>query len=94
MTSPTSPGHWTEESGLPTITWGIQHYDIQKKQFSAAYNYKTIKGLPGRYWIGMDDGEGNLYIGHVTDGLSIIDMKRNTFRNYRHDPHNPNSIPR
>ena len=72
---------------------GIQHYDIQKKQFSAAYNYKTIKGLPGRYWIGMDDGEGNLYIGHVTDGLSIIDMKRNTFRNYRHDPHNPNSIP-
>lgn len=72
---------------------GIQHYDTQKNQFSAAYNYKTIKGLPGRYWTGLDDGEGNLYIGHVTDGLSIIDMKRNTFRNYRHDPHNPNSIP-
>lgn len=72
---------------------GIQYYDTQKNQFSAAYNYKTIKGLPGRYWTGLDDGEGNLYIGHVTDGLSIIDMKRNTFRNYRHDPHNPNSIP-
>jgi hypothetical protein len=71
---------------------GIQHYDSQKNVFTN-YNINTVKGLPGRYWTAKDDAQGNLYVGHVLNGLSIIDLKKMTARNYRHDPHNPNSIP-
>lgn len=71
---------------------GIQHYDTRKNTFTT-YNYKTVAGLPGRYWAAADDGRGNLYIGHVLNGLSIIDLKKHTFHNYRHNPENPHSIP-
>ena len=71
---------------------GIQHYDSRKNQFTN-YDMSTVKGLPRRYWTAKDDAQGNLYVGHVLDGLSIIDMKKMTVRNFRHDPNNPNSIP-
>lgn len=71
---------------------GIQHYDPRKQTFTN-YNWNNVKGLPRRYWTARDDGQGNLYVGHVLDGLSIIDMKKMTLRNFHHDPDNPNSIP-
>lgn len=71
---------------------GIQHYNPRKQAFTS-YDWNTVKDLPRRYWTAMDDAQGNLYVGHVLDGLSIIDMKKMTFENYRHDPDNPNSIP-
>lgn len=71
---------------------GIQHYNPRKQAFTS-YDWNTVKGLPRRYWTAMDDAQGNLYVGHVLDGLSIIDMKKMTFENFRHDPDNPNSIP-
>ena len=40
-----------------------------------------------------DDGKGHLYVGHVNDGLSIIDLKTRTCENFRHSPDDPKSIP-
>ena len=37
--------------------------------------------------------EGHLYMGHVNDGMSIIDMSTNSCRTFRHDPDDPNSLP-
>jgi len=71
---------------------GIQHYNPDKNEYTS-YDWNTVEGLPRRYWIAMDDGQGNLYVGHVSDGLSIIDLKRRTFRNFRHVPDDPHSIP-
>lgn len=71
---------------------GIQHYNPQKQQFTN-YDWNTVEGLPRKFWTAMDDAQGNLYVGHVLDGLSIIDQKKMTLRNYRHDPNDPNSIP-
>lgn len=71
---------------------GIQHYDTRKKEFTT-YDWNTVKGLPRKYWTAMDDAQDNLYVGHVLDGLSIIDLKKKTCRNYRHQPDNPHSIP-
>ena len=71
---------------------GIQHYDPREQTFTN-YNWNNVKGLPRRYWTARDDGQGNLYVGHVLDGLSIIDMKKMILRNFRHDPNDPNSIP-
>lgn len=71
---------------------GIQHYDTRKKVY-ANYDTNTVKGLPRRCWTARDDAQGNLYVGHVTEGLSIINLKKKTFRNYRHEPNDPNSLP-
>ena len=71
---------------------GIQHFNPRKQEFTD-YNWNTVKGLPRRYWTARDDGQGNLYVGHVLDGLSIIDLKKKTVRNYRHEPNNLSSIP-
>lgn len=71
---------------------GIQHFDPQNEKF-ITYDANTVKGLPGKYWTAKDDGLGNLYVGHVLDGLSIIDLKKLTWQNYLHEPDNPNSIP-
>ena len=72
---------------------GIQHYDTRKDILSPSYNYNSVKNLPGLYWTARDDGNGNLYVGHVLNGLSVIDLKKNTFQNYQYHPDNPHGIP-
>lgn len=71
---------------------GIQHYDTRNNVLTT-YNYLTVEDLPGRYWTAADDGQGFLYVGHVRNGLSVINMKDMSLRNYTHDPADPNSIP-
>ncbi len=71
---------------------GIQHYDSRNNVFTT-YDANTVKGFPQRCWIARDDGQGNLYVGHVTEGLSVIDLRKMTVCNYRHNPEDPGSIP-
>jgi signal transduction histidine kinase/ligand-binding sensor domain-containing protein/DNA-binding response OmpR family regulator len=66
---------------------GIDYYDRKNKRFS------LFKDLTSRSWCAVDDGNNHLYIGHVEDGLSILDIKDKTIRNFRHDPANPKSLP-
>ncbi|GHT58761.1 hybrid sensor histidine kinase/response regulator [Bacteroidia bacterium] len=66
---------------------GIDYYDRKSKQFS------LFKDLSSRSWCAVDDGNNHLYIGHVDDGLSILDIKNKAIRNFRHDPANPKSLP-
>jgi signal transduction histidine kinase/DNA-binding response OmpR family regulator len=39
-----------------------------------------------------EDDSANLWIGTSTNGLNLFDRKRETFRRFRHDPANPNSL--
>jgi signal transduction histidine kinase/DNA-binding response OmpR family regulator/streptogramin lyase len=60
---------------ISTYWHGIDKLDQQSGTFTH-FNRQTVKGLPSNQaWCVMDDGNGLLYIGHVTDGLSIIDIK-------------------
>lgn len=57
------------------------------------YNQSNVKGLVSNHtWKVMDLGNGKLLVGHVNDGISIIDIKRRTARNYRHSDNDPSSI--
>lgn len=57
------------------------------------FNMKTVKGMPSNQtWCALDDGNGRLYVGQVSHGLTIIDIKKRTARNYMHDATNPQSI--
>ncbi|MDR1898227.1 MAG: hybrid sensor histidine kinase/response regulator, partial [Prevotellaceae bacterium] len=66
---------------------GIDYYDRKNKRIS------LFKDLSSRNWCAVDDGNNHLYIGHVEDGLSILDIKDKTVRNFRHDPANAKSLP-
>ena len=43
--------------------------------------------------LSMDDGQGHLYIGHNGEGLSILNLKDKSIRNYTYNPQDPYSIP-
>ena len=72
--------------------FGVDYYDRKTKKFTS-YSYKDVEGLEGNNWVSIEDGNGNLYIGHHLRGLSIVSLKDRTAKNYQHDPKNPYSIP-
>ena len=83
------------EDGLWISTYyrGIEYLDINSGQFTH-YNKNTIPGLPDEQtWTVLDGGDGNLYIGHVSGGFSILSLKDKSVKNFRHEPDNPMSLP-
>lgn len=65
------------EDGLWISTYyrGIEYLDINSGQFTH-YNKNTIPSLPDEQtWTVLDGGDGNLYIGHVSGGFSILSLK-------------------
>ena len=55
---------------------------------------RDLPGLPLTGTIQMlEDRDGNLWVGTLSDGLLLFDRKNNRFIRYRHDPSNPDSIP-
>lgn len=78
---------------LATYMAGIDFFDNKTGQFTH-YNQSNIKGLVSNYnWYVMPDSDSRIYVGHVTDGLSIIDLNTKTAINFKHQDSNPNSLP-
>lgn len=73
-------------------TKGIDYYNLNTKSF-VSYESEKIKGLPDGFLCACEDGKGNLYVGHAEGGMSIIRLKDNQCKNFRHDKNNPLSIP-
>jgi Signal transduction histidine kinase len=71
---------------LATYHQGIQHFDIAKKEFSY-FNKKNVPCLPeNSIWSLAEDRKRTLYIGHVNEGVTILDpisqsVKRLTYDN-------------
>lgn len=70
----------------------VTHYDPASGKFTV-YSTRNVKGMPYDILTAVDDGRGNLYVGHYKDGVSVIDMKTRKLRNLRHDPADPQSLP-
>jgi signal transduction histidine kinase/ligand-binding sensor domain-containing protein/DNA-binding response OmpR family regulator len=71
---------------------GIEYYDKTTKKLTR-YRDKNIEGMKSLNWCSVDDGKGNLYVGHAFDGVSIVDIENKTARNLKHEPGNPYSLP-
>lgn len=71
---------------------GVEHFDKKTKKLTT-YADKDIVGIKSQNWCSCDDGNGNLYVGHAFDGMSILNLKERTARNFTHDPDNPKSLP-
>ena len=68
------------------------HYNKKNRVFTQLPN-EEIKELDYPKWCTYDDGNGCLFIGHARNGLSIIDSKNKTVKNFVNDPNDPNSLP-
>lgn len=78
---------------ISTYHQGVDLFDKSTGTF-IHYNQTTIPELvSNNVWTLLDGRDGNLYIGHVAHGLSILSLKDNKVVNFMHDPQNPNSLP-
>ena len=72
---------------------GIDFYNKKTKTFTN-YNKEVIPELVSdQVWTIADDGNDNLYIGHVNSGLSILSLKNGKVKNFVNQPSDPNSLP-
>lgn len=78
---------------LSTYHRGVEYFNKETKEF-IHYNKETLPDFPSdNVWTIMDDENGNLYIGHVSQGLSILSLKDKQIKNYIHNSADPESIP-
>lgn len=77
-----------------TTYWkGVDYLDKKTGKF-IHYNKETIPQLSGDHvWTALEDGKGNLYIGHRNEGLTILSLKTKQVENFRHDAQKPESLP-
>lgn len=71
---------------------GISYYDRNTRQIRI-YNSSTLSGLNDCIRCCRDDNNGYLYVGHISDGMSIINLKNKTVKRFYHDTRNPRSLP-
>lgn len=63
--------------------FGPQFYDPVRDVLHPSVSGRT-PGLPTLSWTTYEAADGRLYIGHVDQGLSVVDTLTHTFRNYRY----------
>ena len=83
------------EDGLWISTYyrGIEYLDINSGQFTH-YNKNTVPALScEQTWTVLDGGDGNLYIGHVGHGFSILSLKDKSVKNFQNHSDDPKSLP-
>lgn len=77
---------------ISTYWAGVDHFNPITRRFTH-YNRRTLPALPSdQTWCALDGGHGILYVGHVNDGLSVIDLHTRHVSNFRHSDAVPSSI--
>lgn len=83
----------TDGLWVSTYYRGIDYLDIPTGKFTH-YNKTTVPALSSEQtWTVLDGGDGNLYIGHVNSGMSILSLKDKGVKNFQNEPGNLESLP-
>lgn len=78
---------------ISTYWKGIEYFDKTSRTF-VHYNTTNVRGLQSdQVWSLAEGDNGMLYIGHVHEGFSVMNIRERTARNYRYDAQTPGSIP-
>lgn len=78
---------------ISTYWKGVEYFNKANNEF-VHYNTSTLPGLVSdKVWTVLDAGDGNLYVGHVDNGLSVISLKNRVVQNYVHSVSDKNSLP-
>ena len=76
-----------------TYNAGIDVLDRETHRFFN-YSQSNVDGLGSNLnWTVLYDSEERVYVGHVTEGFSIINTKTMSAVHFKHDPNNPSSLP-
>jgi ligand-binding sensor domain-containing protein len=67
-------------------------YNKETKK-AVRYASDKIKGFNGHNYCCYDDRKGNLYLGHIGNGLTIFNLDDYRMQNYYHNATDPNSLP-
>ncbi|WP_167612177.1 hybrid sensor histidine kinase/response regulator transcription factor [Maribellus sediminis] len=77
---------------IATYDGGIDFLDRKTSHFTN-YSQSNVDGLISNYnWCVMYDSDDRIYVGHVTEGFSIINPRTKTAVNFKHDPNDPHSL--
>lgn len=78
---------------ISTYWKGVEYFDKHKKTF-IHYNTSNIQGLKSdQIWSIAEGNDGKLYIGHVHEGFSVMDIKDRKAQNYQYNPTSSTSLP-
>ncbi|MDL2222424.1 hybrid sensor histidine kinase/response regulator, partial [Parabacteroides sp. OttesenSCG-928-N08] len=78
---------------VSTYHRGVEYFDKQSETFTH-YNTATLPNLcSDNVWTVMDDNNGNLYIGHVVQGMTVLSIKDKRLKHFKHNPNVKGSIP-
>ncbi len=77
---------------IATYGGGINFLDKSTGQFTR-YNAETVQGISNLAWTVKEGVNGELYIGHVDHGFSILSPATRQYRNFTYDENDPNSLP-
>lgn len=77
---------------IATYNGGVNYLNKETNEFTH-YNSETVKGLSNMIWTVADGNNGELYIGHVDNGFSILNVATKQLRNFKHDPNDKQSLP-
>ena len=84
---------WDGNLWVCTYHFGVEYFDKKAKTFKH-FNQSTLHGFVSNHvWCVADDNHGKLYIGHVFNGLSVLNLKDRKVKNYRNIPGDPTSFP-
>lgn len=88
ITSDTLGNLWLASYGT-----GIDCYNKKTGRFTN-YNQSNVKGLVTNYnWCSWYENEERIYVGHVNEGLSIVNTTTRSAQNFRFNPDDPSSLP-
>lgn len=77
---------------ISTYHRGVEYLNKKTGEFTH-YNSNTVKGMPDNVWILANGTDGELFIGHLNQGFSILFPNNKQIRNFRHKEGDKNSLP-
>lgn len=77
---------------ISTYHRGVEYLDKNTGRFTH-YNSNTIKDMPDNVWVTASGANGELYVGHLKQGFTILSPKSGQVRNFRHIEGDRNSLP-
>lgn len=96
LLSPDIPGLSAADDGGIWVThyhFGVDHID-SKPHSVKHYSFRDYPGMPRRCWCAIESPDGKyLYVGHVSEGMTRIDLSSGKSENYRYDPLSSASLP-
>ncbi|WP_437921223.1 hybrid sensor histidine kinase/response regulator transcription factor [Sphingobacterium sp. LRF_L2] len=78
---------------IATFSTGVKCFDKSTKKFKQ-YNKRTYPKISSdRVWSAREDNKGQLFIGHVDSGLTVLSLRTGQVKKFKNNPSDSKSLP-